>query len=168
MYTGIIYITDAPTVIIDMASSHQGIGYLKGLATLLRPRYDTHTRKTKYSILSVCSLWGFSASKNCLPHGSLHSLIQSLFSRSLIWYIMIFDSCSLYLVTLHHTGQYALASIANLYPNIVWRMPFFHKQSQYLFIILMSLSFNSVDAVSSILIPLAYLSQSSSWLYVII
>ena len=137
MSTVIIYIVDAPTLIIDMASSHRGIGYSKGLVTLLRPRYDTHMRQTRYLIFSTCSWWGFSASTIWILHVPLHSSIQSLFSRSPILSIMILGTCDTYLGTFKHTGGDAPVSIANSCPRIVRRIPFLHKQSKYFLIILM-------------------------------
>ena len=79
-----MYITYAPTSIIDMALSHRGIGYSKGLVTLLRTRYNIHMRQTKSSIFSICSWWGFSANKMWIPHGPLHSSIQLFFGSDLI------------------------------------------------------------------------------------
>ena len=155
-----MYIIDAITAIIDMASSHQGVGYSKGLVNLLMPRYNKHMRQTRYSIFSICSWWGFATSTMWLLHGTLHSSIQSFFSILPIWYMMIFDSFGMYLGTIQHTGGGAPVLIANFYPRIVRSMPFLQEQPQYFLILLMILYIDSADAISPILRHLVNLYQS--------
>ena len=144
-----------------MTSSHQGIGYSKGLVTLLSPRYDTHMRQNNLQYF-LYALGEVLPSTIWLLHGTLHSSIQSFFSILPIWYMMIFDSFGMYLGTIQHTGGDAPVLIANLYPRIVRIVPFLQEQSQYFLILLMILYIDSADAISPILRPLDNSYQSSA------
>ena len=72
-----------------IVSSHRGMGYSKGLVTLLSPWYYTHIRQTNFLISSICSWCGLAAKTIILPHAPSHFSIQLLANNEVIYYIII-------------------------------------------------------------------------------